>query len=476
MPYRYGEREQYQMFPMSIDEYVDKMDPVRAYDAFVDAINFKDIGIDLNEERVGNPEYDPRAMVKLLLYGYSYGERSSRKLERAMHHNLSFIWLMGGLTPDHKTIANFRRKHKKGLKQVLKMSVTMCLKLGLIEGNTLFVDGTKIRGNAGIKHTWDKKRCEKQMKEIDKRIEEILEICEKTDISEERDCSLVKMKSELQDKEALREEIKLILKELETTERSRINSTDKECVNYHSREGSHSGYNGQMVVDDKAGLIVSSDVVNENNDRGQFARQIEHAHENMGKKCQESVADAGYANTEELSKIDVQGIKVIVPSQRQAEGKKISAFDRTHFKYDKEQDTFLCPQGKILRYVSYNKKDRKRIYKIEKQRICQECSCFGTCTTFRKGRQITRIDKEEIKEKLKKQYLEKGSQVVYKRRKEKVEHPFGFIKRNLGFRYFLLRGLDGVKAEFALAASIFNIIRSINLVGGVENFIKKIAA
>ena len=100
MAYRYGDRQQMGLFPASIDDYVPQEAPVRAYDAFVEALDFEDLGLTEDEERVGNPEYDPRAMLKLLLYGYSYGVRSSRKLEREAHYNLSFIWLMGGLRPD----------------------------------------------------------------------------------------------------------------------------------------------------------------------------------------------------------------------------------------------------------------------------------------------------------------------------------------------------------------------------------------
>ncbi len=96
MAYRYGNRYQMTLLPQSIEEYVTKTDPVRAYDAFVDALNVDALGIEMNPSKVGNSEYDPKAMLKLLVYGYSYGIRSSRKLERETHHNISFIWLMGG--------------------------------------------------------------------------------------------------------------------------------------------------------------------------------------------------------------------------------------------------------------------------------------------------------------------------------------------------------------------------------------------
>ena len=92
-------------------------------------------------------------MVKLLVYAYSYGIRSSRKLEGACHHNLSFIWLMGALTPDYPRIARFRDAHKESLKNILKESVRMCLKLNLIDGHSFFVDSTVIKANASLSKT-----------------------------------------------------------------------------------------------------------------------------------------------------------------------------------------------------------------------------------------------------------------------------------------------------------------------------------
>src|SRR4030042_6619673 len=137
MAYRYGNRYQKALFPQSIEKYVPEDSPVRAYDAFVEALDFSELGIATNPYKVGNSEYDPKAMLKLLVYGYSYGVKSSRKLERETHNNLSFIWLMGGLKPDFKTIAEFRRSNKEALARVLKHCARLCIKLDMVAGNVL---------------------------------------------------------------------------------------------------------------------------------------------------------------------------------------------------------------------------------------------------------------------------------------------------------------------------------------------------
>ncbi len=165
----------------------------------MDSLDLEQLAINLDPGKVGYPEYDPKAMLKLLVYGYSYGLRSSRKLERETHYNLSFIWLVGGLKPDHKTIAEFRRNNKSALTKVLKQCAGLCIELNLIEGNTLFLDGSKVRGSASIKNTCTRERCDKYLKKIDERINQILCECDTVDKQEQDQPSLIAMKEELKD-------------------------------------------------------------------------------------------------------------------------------------------------------------------------------------------------------------------------------------------------------------------------------------
>jgi len=474
MAYRYGNRYQMALLPQSIENYVPKDDPVRAYDAFVGALDFNELGIEINTQKVGNSEYDPKAMLKLLVYGYSYGTKSSRKLERAIYHNLSFIWLMGGLKPDHKTIAEFRRKNKKALQKVLKQCARMCIKLNLIAGNVLFVDGTKIRANAARSRTHDKSWYDNQLTELDQRIEQLLDECDVMDQQEEHLDSFVSMNKELAKTEKLKRQVQTILEEFKETDREKINQTDSDCAIMRSVQGSHASYNIQSVVDDKNGFIVHTEAVSDKNDLNQFARQIDQVNEILEKPCEVACADTGYADTEELEKIDAQKIKVIVPSRRQAlhEGEK--PFSKKEFSYDKKQDCYYCPEGHRLRLVTVEKKTGKKRYQIIDKQICLNCQHYGICTTGKLGRRIVRLHNEEIKEKLEAQYEESTSQEIYSKRKDHVEHPFGHIKRNLKTDAFLLRGRDGVQAEISVLATCFNMARMITIMG-VRGLIQKLS-
>ena len=479
MAYRYGQdRKQIMLFPQSIDQYVTEDHPVRAYDAFVDALSFNELGIDLDTRKVGNSQYHPHLMLKLLLFGYSYGIKSSRKLERETYNNIAFIWLMKNLKPDHKTIAEFRRKNKKALRKALKLCARLCLKLDLIEGNILFVDGTKIRANAGKKQQHKRKWYQKQLKQIDQRINQLLAECEQVDENEADQGSWAKMPKELGQQQRLKQTIVSALDEL--AERSshtkdgkerQVNRVDPQSTVMQSPQGTHPGYNMQSVVDNKNGLIVSVDAVSDANDQNQFAPQIKTAEESLDKKCKIACADAGYSNIEHLNKVESEQTKVILPSQRQASQKPPGLFDKSQFVYDQQTDCYRCPQGQRLIFRRFQDKERtKRDYRIEKPAICRACQHFGSCTKSNQGRTVVRHVNEELKEHIEQRFEKPEYRQIYEKRKERVEHPFGYIKKAIGFTQFGLKGLHGAQAEAAIVATCFNLTRMIGLLGGVRSF------
>jgi transposase len=470
MAYREGDRCQMACLPPVIEEYVGPKDPVRAYDAIIESMANEKLGLIMDRNQVGNPAYNPKAMLKLLVYGYSYGWHSSRKLERACHHNLSFIWLIGGLKPDHKTIANFRKDNKGVIQRVLKQTVRICMKINLIEGNCLFTDSSKIRGAASIDETRTRQGWQQKLTEVDRGIEELLARCDEIDAKETG--SLVEVAKEIEDQVKLQSKIKSLLDQMEEDDLQKINGTDTDCVNFKGRQGSHAGYSAHITVDEKNGLIVSADVVSEAMDKHQFSNQIAQAVDTLEKPCKTAVADAGYSNVDNLKQTVDKGIDVIVPTQQQAlHTISDDPFSKDKFHYDADKNEYICPAGKRLRYSYYCKEKGHYRYRMENDSLCQQCMHWGTCTNSRRGRAVSRLKEEVLREKLEKRYATDEGQAIYRKRKMKVELPFGHIKRNLNFSAFLLKGRAGVKAEWAILASCFNITRMINLTGGVESFV-----
>jgi transposase len=464
MAFRSGDRSQQTLLPPSVEDYVLSDAPVRAYDAMMEAMNLSAMGFDIDHNRVGNPQYDPRSMLKLLVYGYSYGIRSSRKLERECHYNLSFIWLTGGLKPDHKTIAEFRRNNKAALQQVIKQTARICIDLDLIDGNVLFIDGTRIRANAAIDNSLTVEKCKDRLAELDKRIAQLLLDCESADESEAGQSSLVHLGKTLADQEALKSRIGEVLSRLKAEKRASLNTTDHDCVRIHSRQGSHAGYNAQIAVDGAKGLIVNSDVVLENNDTKEFANQLDKANTVVEEPYKAACADAGYADYDTLSKVDLARTDVIVPSQGQASELPSGPFDKSRFRYDHENDCYICPEGSPLECKGVDTIRQSRSYYAGK--ICQKCKHFENCTVNRRqGRKVVRYRHEELRNHLECRYSSQDGQKIFCRRKAIVEHPFGHIKRNLNAGHFLLRGLAGVRAEMSLLAGCFDIRRLITILG-----------
>jgi transposase len=472
---------QSKFLPPVIEDYVKTNAPVRVYDAFVDALNFHELGISLEPSAHGGAdEYYPKTMLKLLIYGYSYGIRSSRKLERACYDNLSFIWLTGDLKPDYRTISRFRSEYKDALRKVLKQCVRVCAKLDLIEGNVLFVDGSKFRANASINNAWSKERCEEYLKKIESQVDELIDQTEQIDKQEENEQALIQLKKQIYKKEQMVDKIKGVLTSLSAEKKDNINSTDADCVKAKSRQGTHAAHNIQNIVDGKHGLIIHTEAVSQSNDYNQLSRQVEASCAVLEKEPEHVCADAGYASVDDLIKISPK-INIIVPSHKQAqeENKRcpVKPFDKEHFSYNEQLNEYNCPCGKKLKFKDIPEPNKKR-YQADGAE-CRACPHFGDpekdkCTQSHNGRYITRLNNERFKEQLEANYKRPENQEIYKLRKQTVEHPFGHMKRNLGAGQFMLRGSAKVNAEASILATCFNVARMITIVG-ISNLLVKLA-
>lgn len=473
MAYTISNRSQFIMFPPVIDEYVSFDAPVRVYDAFIDSLDFNALGMSLQPNpHGGQDEYYPKDLLKLIIFGYSYGIRSSRRLERACYDNMSFIWLMGGLKPDYRTVARFRSTHKEAIRNVLKQCVHLCVKLDLIAGNMLFIDGSKFRADASVNNTWTKEKCQRALRKQEEYIDKLMEETENIDVKEQYDETLVRTKEKIQDKTKFINKIKGVMADLETSGRKSVNSTDPECVNAKGRQGTHASYNVQNVVDGKHGFIVHTEAVSQAVDFNQLSHQVERATAVLERKPEHVCADSGYSSVEDIKHIPV-GINVVVPNQKQAQQKKgrrpLPVFGKERFIYNANLDEYICPENKQLPYRRTKVERAERYYRCDES-VCRNCRSFGDpregkCTKAIHGREITRLDQQELKDRLERNYQQPENQAIYALRKQNAEHPFGHMKRNLGAGQFLLRGRVKVNAEASILATCFNITRAITIIG-----------
>jgi hypothetical protein len=378
---------------------------------------------------------------------------------------------MGELKPDYRTISRFRGNHKEAVKEVLKQRVQTRVKLDLIGGNVFFTDGSKFRADASINNTRTKEGYEQYIKKLEEQIDQIINQSEQMDIKEQDDQSLVKLKEQVLDKAKLMNKIKDVLNTSDTQNKDNINSTDVDSVKAKGRQGTRAAYNVQTTVDGKHGLIIHAEAVSQSNDYNQLSVQVQAAARNIGKTPRHVCADAGYADIEDEKKID-PAINIIVPSHKQAQEENgrcpVKAFDKEHFVYDEQRDEYVCPEGNHLNFKDIPESGKRRYQADGSQ--CRACPHFGDpatgkCTKSPDGRRIIRLADEKFKEQLEANYKRPENQEIYKPREEKIEHPFGHMKRNLGAGQFMLRGLSKVNAETALLATCFNMVRVMTIIG-----------
>jgi len=476
MAFRNGNRKEGMLLPKYIEDYVGENDSVRVYDKIIDRYSDEELGLEYDENQVGNSRYNPRTMLKLIAYSYSYGLRSSRKIERALYHNMSFVWLMGGLKPDHKTICNFRNDNEDLIARTLRLIVLECVRLKMVDGNMLFVDGTKVKANASLNKSWTKKKIKKHVEKIDKNIKDLLDEHKNNDIKEMGEDSYVKtnVKEKIEQLEKFKRKLDHIEDEIEKKEENEENenhnTTDTECVLVKEKKGFKAGYNGQITTDGKHGFIVSSEVVAKNNDYKQFSKQIKKGNENTGRKCRHAVADAGYYSIDQLKEIKKDDIDVIVPHRDQSREKKDilykdKPFSHDKFEYDEKKDIYICPEGNELKYSRTYPRTGNRQYRIVDRRLCFNCKNYGECTESSIGRTILKNKDEIFRKELADRYSSDEGQAIYKHRKYRVEGVFGHLKHNMGYDNFLLRGIKGVNIEMNLFSIAHNIGKMINLAG-----------
>lgn len=411
----------------------------------------------------GCKSYPPSSMLALLVYGYFNRLTSSRILERETHRNVEVLWLMEGLQPDHWTICTFRRENKSLIKELLKSFRSFLLDAKYSSSKRLVFDGTKLKAYAN-RNMLTKDGIEKKLENIDKSIEEYLHQLENNDSNdnelEKAQEEIKRLKEKLEKLEKAKTKIESARDMLESSGKKQISPNDKDAVLVKGREGKFAGYNGQAGVESKGHFIMHNQISTDAIDQKQLESCVEGAKDEMGKEIEEALADKGYGNTTQILNIESKGTKCFVPlavtsrEKEQARG--------LVFTYNKEKDTYTCPQGKELVLHQKNYEHNGAIYDIYKCYQCNACPIRTDCTKSKTGRTYKRNVNQEQIDKYKEKLTSDYAKDRIAERKGVVEHPFGTIKWMMGKFNFLLTGKENVQTEFDLYATAYNIKRLLN--------------
>lgn len=458
-------RDQLTLFATRLDEAVGAESPVRVIDDFVETLDLAELGFsNVVPEEMGRPSYAPGDMLKLYVYGYMNRVRSSRGLEREAGRNVEVMWLICGLTPAFKTIADFRKDHPRSIVEVCRRFICFCREAGLIGGALVAIDGSKVQAVASRKQVITPKSLAKKLAALEEAIARHLAAMDEADRSEPEDTAAV------MDKEAVakalaalrekRAKMRQQAEHLAAQGLSQLVVSEPEAkLMRTARHGHQVAYNAQSVVDAAHDLIVAFDLVNEGNDQRQLYPMAMQGKEALGVEQVTVVADAGYSNGEHGRRCAEDGIMAVVPRAATVNPEDQQYFSRDQFSYDAGSDSWRCPAGETLTCREVSQSEQKKKYGSD---ACAGCALKPQCTGAAK-RQIVRHFYEDDREAMHQRAIRDPAWMACRR--NMVEHPFGTMKWLLGDPRFLVRGLTKAKAELALAVMSYNLKRAINVLG-----------
>ena len=468
-------RDQTALFPDTLEGYVGRDNPVRFIDAFVDSLNLEKLGFKhAVPSGLGRPSYDPSDLLKLYVYGYLNQVRSSRKLERECYRNVEVMFLMRKLTPDFKTIAEFRRENVDCVKGVFKEFVKLCMGLGLYGAKLVAVDGVKFKAVNSRDKSYNRKMLAYRLKVIDERVSEYIREMEAQDRKDE--------KCKSKDAELLQEKVKKLLKskdecteilaKLKESGLNEVSMVDPDSRFMRNHGAVEPCYNSHVAVDAKNHLIVDYNVTNAAVDKSELGMIAKEAKETLGVERLEAITDKGFYNCLEIKKCVDNGVTPYVPEQRRygvfqvkKRGVPTREFANDKFVYDKATDTFVCPAGNRLEFKRVDDSHGRRLkgYK-SKSNACFACEFFLTrCTLDKHGRTVWRWEYADVVDEMKERIKREPEKLAM--RKKIVEHPFGTMKRAFNQGYLLLRGLKKVNGEVGFTMLAYNMRRFLNILG-----------
>ncbi len=472
------ERDQATLFPERLDEAIDTENPVRVVDAFIDALDLADLGFDITPEATGRPGYHPATMLKIYLYGYLNQIQSSRRLERECGRNVEMMWLIGELTPDFKTIADFRKDNGPAIRAVCRRFVALCRNMHLLDDGLVAIDGSKFKAVNNREKNFTHDRLKKRIQSIEEGVTRYLADLDRADRQVEVSGVPVPAKrvAALKEKiEGLKEKIQTLSAleaKLVASGEKQISLTDPDARAMTSK--SHSaytvGYNVQSAVDTKHHLVVAHEVTNVGIDKGQLSHMAEQARDAFQTDIIEAVADKGYFNSEEIAACEEAGITVYVPKPITSNARFEGRYDKRDFVYDPAQDRYTCPAGQHLTY-RMSREEGGRLMRSYWTDVCATCPLKSDCTTG-KERRVRRWESEAVLDRVQER-LDRNPGMMQVRR-ETVEHPFGTLKAWMGATHFKMKTLKHVGTEMALHVLAYNIKRVIGILG-VRELIQAIA-
>jgi hypothetical protein len=373
------------------------------------------------------------------------------------------LWLLNRVAPDFKTIADFRRDNRAAIGLVCRGFVQWCRLEGLLGAELVAIDGSKFAASSSPQRAWTVDQLKRQAAKLDKRIGEYLGQLDREDAAAPaEEMAPGKTRAALEALLRRRGDLLQAVVLMTGLGLSQVTLGDSDArLMRGARNGSVVGYNVQVAVDSQHGLIAHHEVTQATSDQNQLAVVAQGAKQALGVERLEVTADAGYGDAEQLKACEENAITPFVPHPRSVntQGKY---FDKSQFAYQPESDTYTCPAGGTLRYLSASVKKQAISYRGI---ACAACTMKPQCTKA-EARWVTRHMHEDALDRAAARM--KARPGIMKQRSALAEHPFAIIKAMMGYPRFLCRSLKAVAAEMDLSITAFNLKRVMNILGPRE--------
>jgi transposase len=426
----------------------------------------------------GEPAYDVRGMVKILIYAYMRGITSSRGIAQQCEENIAFQFLARGHSPNFRTIALFRRKKRHLLRWVFKRTVALARQMGIVRLGLVALDSVKFPADASA----GRKMTEVQLNEELRRLDEYLREAESSDRAEDAQYGADKRGDELPPEvvDAQRRKGKLaealeILKKRQAAAKDEppkdVSLVDPEAPWVKKSGRSVRGYSGQVAADSEHKVIVGLKATAEGTDNDQLNPMLQEIEKTAGHAPEQLVADSGYYTDDAVLEAAKSKTDCVVPDSETAahlnnpkrnESAK-TAYHVSRFAYDEAKDEFSCPQGKRLPFFRNHKK-RGHPTKIYRCADCQDCPFRAQCTDHASGLRSIEVHMDHVEiRKIREKLRTENGKATYKKRKAIIEPIFGRWQHNWGIRRLRLRGLAGFSVELHLLAIAHNLTKLFRL-------------
>lgn len=458
------QRTQITLLPEMLDDYITEENSVRVVDVFFDNLDLQSLGFEgATPAATGRPSYHPSVLLKLYVYGYLNRIQSSRRLEREAQRNVELMWLTGRLTPDFKTIANFRKDNGKAIRKVCSQFVVICKNLNLFADTLITIDGSKFKAANNREKNFTKGKVDLRMKEIESSINQYLKDLETADRQEPeiKQYRTERLQEKITKLRAQMKQLSAIKEQLNDAPDHQISSTDPDARSMRSRGSGVVGYNVQTAVDSKNHLIVAHEVSNEANDRDQLFNMASKARDAMGVEQLTVIADRGYFKNIEILACDNANIKAIVAKSVTSNATADGRFGKDDFIYDTKADVYHCPAGQqlIRRMTTIERGGTMHRYWTT---VCKNCPLKSQCKPS-KERRVTRWENEAVLDEMQKRLDQFPA--AMRIRRETVEHPYGTIKSWMGAQHFQMKTLKHVSTEMSLHVLAYNMKRVMKIIG-----------